>query len=247
MNPATATHNMAEKTKILIVDDESQITRVLCMACTAQGYSVKSAADGEAALAVLQHWAADLIITDLSMPNLDGVELCRAVRRVSKVPILVLSVRDQEKVKVLALDAGADDYITKPFQMNELLARLRAALRRSTYATSEDSSKEILVGDFRIDTSSHQVYVRGQELHLTPKEFDLLHALALHPDRVLTRRTLMTAVWGGYNIDQPESLRVLIGQLRKKIEMDSVTRYIQTEPWVGYRFLPEGIPQDPSL
>jgi two-component system KDP operon response regulator KdpE len=240
-NREPADREPREKSRILIVDDELQITRVLSMACTAQGYSVKSAADGSAALDLLKHWAADLIITDLSMPNLSGVELCRAVRKLSNVPILVLSVRDQEKVKVQALDAGADDYVTKPFQMDELLARVRAALRRASYAAAEEQNAAVEIGDFRIDPTSHQVYMRGQELHLTPKEFDLLYALALHPDRVLTHRTLMTRVWGAYNIDQPESLRVLVGQLRKKIEPAEKPHYILTEPWIGYRFLPDGV------
>ncbi len=246
MNPVTSREGVSretpEKTRILIVDDEPQIIRVLTMTCIAQGYSVKSATDGVAALDILKHWAADLIITDLSMPNLDGVELCRTVRKLSKVPILVLSVRDQEKVKVRALDAGADDYVTKPFQMNELLARVRAALRRATYTITEEKDASVIQGDFRLEPASHQVYVRGQEIHLTPKEFDLLLTLSRHPDRVLTHRTLMTSVWGAYNIDQQESLRVLVGQLRKKIEPGEKPYYILTEPWVGYRFLPEGSP-----
>lgn len=245
MNPTAnregAVTETPEKAKILIVDDELQITRVLSMACTAHGYSVKSAADGVAALDTLKHWAADLIITDLSMPNLDGVELCRAVRKLSKVPILVLSVRDQEKVKVRALDAGADDYVTKPFQMDELLARVRAALRRATYTATEEKDAPIILGDFRLEPTSHQVYVRDQEIHLTPKEFDLLLTLSRQPDRVLTHRTLMISVWGAYNVDQPESLRVLVGQLRKKIEPGDKPHYILTEPWVGYRFMPEGV------
>jgi two-component system, OmpR family, KDP operon response regulator KdpE len=245
-SPATR-REVTEPARILIVDDEAQIIRVLSMACAAQGYQVKSAADGESALAVLKSWPAELIITDLSMPNMDGVELCRAVRKLSNVPILVLSVRNQERVKVEALDAGADDYVTKPFQINELLARVRAALRRQQHAVTEDKTAEVVVGDFRIDPGSRQVFVRGTEVHLTPKEFDLLHALSLSPDRVITRRTLMVTVWGGYNVDQPESLRVLIGQLRRKIELQDAPRYILTEPWVGYRFVPEGLQPHPSL
>jgi two-component system KDP operon response regulator KdpE len=248
MTDPTATHrDIPEPARILIVDDEAQIIRVLSMACTAQGYRVKSAADGESALAVLKSWSAELIITDLSMPKMDGVELCRAIRKQSSVPILVLSVRSQEKMKVEALDAGADDYVTKPFQINELLARIRAALRRPKHAPAEDKTAELVIGDFRIDPGSRQVFVRGTEVHLTPKEFDLLHALSLSPDRVITRRTLMVAVWGGYNVDQPESLRVLIGHLRRKIEPQDGPRYILTEPWVGYRFVPEQSPSNPSL
>lgn len=236
-----------EKSRILIVDDEPKITRVLSMAFTAQGHSVKSATDGMAALDVLKHWAADLIVTDLSMPNLGGVELCRAVRKLSNVPILVLSVRDQEKVKVQALDAGADDYITKPFQMDEMLARVRAALRRASYSAADNETSAIAIGDFQIDAVSHLVCVRGQEVHLTPKEFDLLYALALQPDRVVAHRSLITSIWGAYNTDQTESLRVLVGQLRKKIEPTEKPHYILTEPWVGYRFMPNGSPPDSDL
>lgn len=245
--PAGTSRDTADPGRILIVDDEVQIIRVLSMACAAQGYRVKSASDGESALNVLKNWSADLVITDLSMPNMDGVELCRAIRDQSNVPILVLSVRNQEKIKVEALDAGADDYVTKPFQIDELLARIRAALRRAKTAKKEDKTAEVTIGDFRIDPGSRQVFVRGTEVHLTPKEFDLLHALSLSPDRVITRRSLMVAVWGGYNVDQPESLRVLIGQVRRKIEPADEPQYILTEPWVGYRFVPDGIRPQQSL
>lgn len=245
-DPSIHRHDATEPSKILIVDDEAQIIRVLSMACTAQGYRVKSAEDGESALNVLKSWAADLIITDLSMPKMDGVELCRVIRKQSNVPVLVLSVRNQEKIKVEALDAGADDYVTKPFQIDELLARIRAALRRSNNAKTADKTAELVIGDFRIDPGSRQVFVRGREVHLTPKEFDLLHAMSFSPDRVITRRTLMVAVWGGYNVDQPESLRVLIGQLRRKVEPTDEPQYILTEPWVGYRFVPDGLqPRSP--
>jgi len=247
MTPSIQRCDTTEPAKILIVDDEVQIIRVLSMACTAQGYRMKSASDGESALNVLKIWPVDLVITDLSMPNMDGVELCRAIRDQSNVPILVLSVRNNEKTKVEALDAGADDYVTKPFHIDELLARIRAALRRSKNTKKEDRTAELVIGDFRIDPGSRQVFVRETEVHLTPKEFDLLHALSLAPDRVLTRRSLMVAVWGGHNVDQPESLRVLIGQLRRKIEPADEPQYILTEPWVGYRFIPDGVPPKPSL
>ena len=247
MTPSIQRCDTTEPAKILIVDDEAQIIRVLSMACTAQGYRMKSASDGESALNVLKIWPVDLVITDLSMPNMDGVELCRAIRDQSNVPILVLSVRNNEKTKVEALDAGADDYVTKPFHIDELLARIRAALRRSKNTKKEDRTAELVIGDFRIDPGSRQVFVRETEVHLTPKEFDLLHALSLAPDRVLTRRSLMVAVWGGHNVDQPESLRVLIGQLRRKIEPADEPQYILTEPWVGYRFIPDGVPPKPSL
>lgn len=246
-DPADKQRELTDPAKILIVDDEAQIIRVLSMACTAQGYRVKSASDGISALSALKNWAAELVITDLSMPNMDGVELCRAIRKQSNVPILVLSVRNQEKTKVEALDAGADDYVTKPFQIDELLARIRAALRRAKTAKTADHSKEVSVGDFRIDPTSRQVFIRAIEVHLTPKEFDLLHAMSLSPDRVITRRALMVAVWGGYNVDQPESLRVLIGQLRRKIEPTDEPQYVLTEPWVGYRFVPDGVHRQSSL
>jgi two-component system, OmpR family, KDP operon response regulator KdpE len=246
-DPVRKRRDTAEPARILIVDDEVHIIRVLTMACTAQGYRVKSAADGESALATLKSWPAELVVTDLSMPNMDGVELCRAIRKHSNVPILVLSVRNQEKVKIEALDAGADDYVTKPFQIDELLARIRAALRRSKNSGGDDKTAEVLIGDFRIDPGSRQVFVRGAEVRLTPKEFDLMHALSLSPDRVITRRALMVAVWGGYNVDQPESLRVLIGQLRRKIETTDEPQYILTEPWVGYRFVPDGASPQASL
>ena len=178
-DPSTQRRDATEPARILIVDDEAQIVRVLSMACTAQGYRVKSASDGESALNVLKSWAADLVITDLSMPKMDGVELCRAIRKQSNISILVLSVRNQEKIKVEALDAGADDYVTKPFQIDELLARIRAALRRSKNAKKEDRTAEVVTGDFRIEPGSRQVFVRGAEVRLTPKEFDLLHALSL--------------------------------------------------------------------
>jgi two-component system KDP operon response regulator KdpE len=246
-DPSNQRRDATEPAKLLIVDDEAQIIRVLSMACTAQGYRVKSATDGEAALSLLKSWTADLVITDLSMPKMDGVELCRALRKSSNVPILVLSVRNQEKIKVEALDAGADDFVTKPFQIDELLARIRAALRRFNNSPKADKTAEVIIGDFRIDPGSRQVFVRGTEVHLTPKEFDLLQAMSFSPDRVITRRKLMVAVWGGYNVDQPESLRVLVGQLRRKIEPSGEPQYILTEPWVGYRFVPDGLHSQKSL
>src|SRR5487761_1414690 len=166
MDPSTQRRVATEPARILIVDDEAQIIRVLSMACTAQGYRVKSASDGQSALNVLKSWSANLVITDLSMPKMDGVELCRAVRKQSNVPILVLSVRNQEKIKVEALDAGADDYVTKPFQIDELLARIRAALRRFKNVKKEDKTAEVVIGDFRIDPGSRLVFVRGVEVHL---------------------------------------------------------------------------------
>jgi two-component system, OmpR family, KDP operon response regulator KdpE len=224
--------------KILIVDDEPQITRVLRTALSTQGYSLRVAANGVEGMAAVHEWKPDLVITDVSMPQMNGVELCREIRAISEIPILVLSVRNQDSMKIEALDAGADDYVTKPFSIQELLARVRAQLRRST--TSADEVQPVIaLGDFLIDIPQHRVVVRGQDIHLTPKQFDLLVCLARHPGQVLTHRTLLHSVWGT-NADQPEYLRVNIGQLRKKIEPDDEPRYILTEPWVGYRFRPTG-------
>jgi two-component system KDP operon response regulator KdpE len=224
--------------KILIVDDEPQITRVLRTALSTQGYALRIAGNGVQALEVAHQWKPDLVITDLAMPEMDGVELCRELRAVSQVPIIVLSVRNQDRMKIEALDAGADDYVTKPFSIQELQARVRSQLRRSTSASAEEKPV-ITLGDFTIDLPQHRVVVRGQEVHLTPKQFDLLVVLARHPGQVLTHRALLHAVWGT-NADQPEYLRVNIGQLRKKIETTEEPRYILTEPWIGYRFRPTG-------
>jgi two-component system KDP operon response regulator KdpE len=225
---------------ILVVDDEAQITRVLKTTLSAQGYGIRTAADGMQALLEMKSWPPDLVITDLRMPNLDGLELCKQIRRHSRIPIIVLSVKGEETIKIEALDAGADDYITKPFSVNELLARVRAALRRTN--TDQQSENAVIdLGDFHIDIPGRRVEVRKQEVHLTPKEFDVLVHLAKHPDRVVTHRALLAAVWGPNSIEQTEYLRVCVGHLRKKLERDeTVPHYIVTEPWVGYRFQPEG-------
>jgi two-component system, OmpR family, KDP operon response regulator KdpE len=226
-----------EAKKILVIDDETQITRVLRRSLTAHRYDVRTASDGEAGLDLFRDWKPDLVITDLSMPELSGIEVCREIRRASAIPIVVLSVKGEEKVKVEALDAGADDYVTKPFGMNELLARVRAALRRAPAEKKEDVLLEI--GDFKIDLTKHQAFARGAEIHLTPKEFELLVYLLKNHDKVLTHRTLLAAVWGGDYTEQTEYLRVFLGNLRKKIEPNpSKPQYILTEPWVGYRFNP---------
>ena len=224
--------------KILIVDDEPQITRVLRTALSTQGYSLRVAANGVEGIATVLEWKPDLVITDVSMPQMNGVELCREIRAVSEIPILVLSVRNQDRMKIEALDAGADDYVTKPFSIQELQARVRAQLRRSSLPSNE-AQTIITLGDFLIDIPQHRVVVRGQETHLTPKQFDLLVSLARRPGQVLTHRALLHSVWGP-NADQPEYLRVNIGQLRKKIELTEEPRYILTEPWIGYRFRPTG-------
>ncbi len=227
---------------ILVVDDESQITRVLRTALGGHGYSVRTAGDGDEALEVMRDWTPDLVITDLSMPNMSGLELCRRIRTKSAVPIIVLSVRGEETPKVEALDAGADDYVTKPFNMNELIARVRAGLRRAARPAQEENASKIEAGDFHIDLDTRIVKVQDREVRLTPKEFDLLIYLARNPGRVLTHRTLLAAVWGGNNTQQPEYLHVFINHLRKKLDPeDGSAHYIATEKWVGYRFEPNEI------
>jgi two-component system KDP operon response regulator KdpE len=234
MMSATAT----DKSKVLVVDDEPQITRVLRTVLTSQGYQVRTAAEGEAALSNFTEWRPELVITDLYMPHMDGIELCRRIRAMSQVPIIVLSVKGEEKTKVEALDSGADDYVTKPFGIDELLARVRAALRRGG---GEAEIASFDVGEFRVDLEGRRVHARGQEVRLTPKEFDLFVYMARHPNRVITHRTLLEAVWGEASQEQPEYLRVFMGQLRKKLEPDPGNpKYLVTEPWVGYRFNPNG-------
>jgi two-component system, OmpR family, KDP operon response regulator KdpE len=227
-----------ENRNILVVDDERQITRVLKTALSSRGYGIRTAADGDEALHILNDWFPDVVITDLHMPNIDGLELCKLIRAKSQVPIIVLSVKGEEQVKVEALDAGADDYVTKPFSMDELLARIRAALRRSSAADSALPGL-IAIGDFRIDLQARTVCVMEREVRLTPKEFDLLLHLARHPGKVITHRALLSAVWGENSVEQAAYLRVFIGHLRKKLEPDEGNpRYILTDPWIGYRFEP---------
>jgi two-component system KDP operon response regulator KdpE len=228
---------MSEMKKILMVDDENQITRVLRRSLMAASYDVRTAADGESALDTFRDFKPDLIITDLSMPEMSGIELCREIRKISEVPIIVLSVRGEEQTKVEALDAGADDYVTKPFGIDELLARVRATLRR-TPSITEPAPPTLKDGDFEINLSAHQVFVRGVEVHLTPKEFDLLVYLFQNSGKVITHRSLLATVWGGNYTEQNEYLRVFVGTLRKKIEPNPAEpQYILTEPWVGYRFM----------
>jgi two-component system KDP operon response regulator KdpE len=227
---------MEKRQKLLVVDDEAQIIRVLRHILSAHQYEIRTASDGESAFELFHDWQPDLVITDLQMPNVDGLELCRRLREISNVPVIVLSVRDEEKTIVEALDAGADDYITKPFGTNELLARVRASLRR----LPEKPADVIEVGDFYVDFSAHKVSVSKTEIHLTPKEFDLLAILVKNPDKVLTHQFLLQKVWGNYYAESPEALRVLVGSLRKKIEKDlSNPKYVLTEPWIGYRFVPQ--------
>ena len=186
--------------RILVIDDESQITRVLRAALMAQGYNVRTANDPEEGLQVYREWTPDLVITDLMMPGMSGVEVCRAIRVQASTPVLVLSVRDHERSKVEALDAGADDYVTKPFNIQELMARVRAHLRRAP----ERAAHAIEAGDFVLDGPAHSITVQGRAIHLTPKEFDLLLHLARNAGKVMTHRALLTTVWGAQSAHQPD-------------------------------------------
>jgi two-component system KDP operon response regulator KdpE len=227
---------MKENRRILVVDNEPQILRVLSRSLTSEGYEIRVASDGEEALAALSEWTPDLVITDLAMPKMDGLELCRRLRTFSSIPIVVLSASSEERIKVEALDLGADDYITKPFSMDELRARARAAMRRPELGFSGET-KVIEAGDFCINPETRSVSMRGQRIRLTPKEYELLVYLIRNPGKVHTRRALLNVVWGKDYIEQPEYLRVFIGRLRKKIEPDHAKpHYILTEPWIGYRF-----------
>ena len=223
-------------TRVLVVDDEPQILRGLGTNLRARRYEVDTAPDGEQALELAARRRPDVVILDLGLPGIDGVEVIRGLRAWSSMPIVVLSVRDQERDKVRALDAGADDYVTKPFGAEELLARIRAALRRVD--APSPPSEPIVRGRLVIDRERFRVLRDNEELRLTPKEFELLTFLAQHPGRVLTHRAILKAIWGPNAVDQPEHLRVLVGSLRKKIESNPASpQYILTEPWVGYRFV----------
>ncbi len=224
--------------KILVVDDERQITRMLRASLQSSGYDVTVASNGLEGFERFEANRPDLIISDLAMPQMNGLELTQAVRRVAQTPIIVLSVRDTDMMKVKALDAGADDYLTKPFSMPELLARLRSQFRRMPEKPAQ--ATRFVLGDFVVDTEAHSAVVRGAAVHLTPKEFELLLLFAQSPGRVLTHKVLLRSIWGAAGEDQPEYLRVLIAALRRKIEGSDGDgqRYIQSEPWVGYRFHP---------
>ncbi len=226
---------MSEGSKILVVDDEAQITRVLRGSLTAHHYQVRTAADGVSALDTFHDWQPDLVITDLQMPEMDGTELCRKIRAVAATPIIVLSVKGEERAKVAALDAGADDYVTKPFGIDELLARVRAALRRAPVSATTNILAD---GDFYIDLNARRVTIRKEEIRLTPKEFDLLVYFFQNRGKTLTHRAILAAIWGGNSTEQTEYLRVFVGLLRKKIEpQPAQPQHLLTEPWVGYRFL----------
>jgi two-component system KDP operon response regulator KdpE len=220
--------------RVLIVDDEPNILGTLAPLLRAHGYEVFTAMSGRSALETVDREKPDLVLLDLGLPDVDGVEVCRTIRQSLNVPIVVLSARGAEGDKVRALDVGADDYVTKPFGSEELLARIRAALRRSDAPVP---SEPIVRGGLVIDRERFRVLRDGDEVRLTPKEFELLTYLAQHSGRVLTHRAILKAIWGPGSVDQPEHLRVLVGALRKKIEANpSAPKYILTEPWVGYRF-----------
>jgi two-component system, OmpR family, KDP operon response regulator KdpE len=224
--------------KILFVDDEPQIRRVMRATLSKQGYEVVDARTGKEALFCLKAELPHLLILDINLPDVTGIETCRMVRASSEIPIIMLSVRNTERDKVQAFDAGADDYVTKPFSTEELLARIRAVMRRMP--TSPNAAPQFLRrSDLKINFEGRQVVVRGSEVHLTPKEFDLLHYLVTHAGQTIRHRRLLQAVWGPDYGGEIEYLRVFINQLRKKIESDTAKpKYILTEPWVGYRFIP---------
>ncbi len=228
--------------RILVIDDEPQIRRVMRATLTGHEYEVDDARTGDEALEKLRHARYDLILLDMNMPGIGGLETCRLIRSASEIPIIVLTVRNSEQDKVAALDAGADDFVSKPFSMPELLARIRAALRRAPLSPDSGPAR-LTLGAVEIDFQARNVTSRGKEVRLTPKEFDLLRYLVTHPNRAIPHRELLQAVWGPDYGDEVEYLRVFIKQLRRKIERrPEKPEYILTEPWVGYRFhLPESL------
>jgi len=226
--------------RILVVDDDPQIRRVMRVTLTGQSYEVDDAKDGEAALEKLRGGRFDLVLLDMNMPGMGGLETCRLIRGQSDVGIIMLTVRDTETDKVEALDAGADDYVTKPYNPPELLARIRAALRRTP--SMQEPTGHLSLGAVEIDFDAREVTAPGKKLRLTPKEFDLLRYMAAHSNKVLSHRELLQAVWGPDYGDQVDYLRVFVNQLRKKIEAKpSSPVYLLTEPWVGYRL---NVPSD---
>jgi two-component system, OmpR family, KDP operon response regulator KdpE len=225
---------------ILVVDDEPQIRRVLRSTLSFRGYTISEVASGEEAVAVASKLKPDLILLDVNLPGMSGVETCREIRRSSDAPIIMLTVRSAERDKVIALDAGADDYITKPFGIEELLARIRASLRRHP---SPDALPPFLSRELSVDFEQRRVTAAGEEIHLAPKEFDVLRHLIANQGKPVTHRRLLQSVWGPEYGEETENLRVVINQLRKKIEKDpSQPKLILTEPWVGYRFQPPKTP-----
>jgi two-component system KDP operon response regulator KdpE len=220
--------------RILVVDDDPQIRRVMRVTLTGQGYEVDDAKTGEEALEALSHQRFDLVLLDVNMPGIGGLETCRSIRQNSEIAIVMLTVRDAEPDKVEAFDAGADDYVTKPFKTSELLARIRAVLRRLPGV--QEPTGRLMVGAAEIDFDARRATVRGRSVHLTPREFELLCHLISHANRVLRHREILQAVWGPDSGDDVEALRVVVNQLRKKIEAQpSKPVCLLTEPWVGYR------------
>jgi two-component system KDP operon response regulator KdpE len=227
---------MTRSPRILLVDDEVSIQRAIAPLLRSRGYEVNVAGTGAAALQDFAEHPPDLVVLDLGLPDLDGPEVCRRIRSSSGVPIIVLSARSSESDKVSALDLGADDYVTKPFGPEELLARIRVALRRVFSADQADAG-QVRYAELTIDYDRRRVIKGHDEIRLTPKEFELLSLLAHNPDRVMTHQAILKAIWGAHAVDQPEHLWVLVAQLRKKIERDpSQPRLLVSEPWVGYRF-----------
>jgi two-component system, OmpR family, KDP operon response regulator KdpE len=219
---------------ILVVDDEPQIRRVLRSTLSFRGYTITEVSSGEEALELAPKIKPDLILLDVNLPGMSGIQTCREIRRSSDAPIIMLTVRSAERDKVIALDAGADDYVTKPFGIEELLARIRASLRRHP---SADALPPFSSKDLTVDFESRRVTVAGEEIHLAPKEFEVLRHLIANIGKPVTHRRLLQIVWGPEYGEETENLRVVINQLRKKIEKDpSQPKYILTEPWVGYRF-----------
>ena len=230
---------MTTPARILLVDDELSIQRTLAPLLRSRGYDVEVAGTGGDALRIAAEHPPDLIVLDLGLPDIEGSEVCRRIRATAKMPIIILSARGDEADKVAALDLGADDYVTKPFGPEELLARIRVWLRRIATDDRQESGR-LSIGDLTLDYDRRRLLRGDDEIRLTPKEFELLAFLARNPDRVLTHRAILKTVWGPNAVDQPEHLWVLIGQLRRKIEPDpSNPRYLISEPWVGYRFATE--------
>ena len=226
--------------RVLVVDDEPQIGRLLTTTLQARGYEVAVATDGQMALEMAATWRPDLVLLDLGLPIIDGLEVCRRVRGWSQVPIIVLTVRDAEFEKVAAFDLGADDYVTKPFGTNELLARIRVALRHGA-RDSVPQEPTLRFGDLTVDLAHRRITVCGEVVHLTPTKFELLKVLATQAGKVLTHRMLLQAVWGSAQEQDVGALRVFIAQLRRKIEpKPDQARYIITEPGIGYRFRADG-------
>lgn len=231
--------------RILVVDDDPQIRRVMRVTLTGQGYEVDDAKSGEAALDKVRDQRFDLVLLDMNMPGMGGLETCRAIRGQSEIGIIMLTVRDTESDKVEALDAGADDYVTKPYNAQELLARIRAALRRTP--SMQEPGGRVTIGSVEVDFDSREVMSRGHRVRLTPKEFDLLRYLVGHANKTVSHRELLQAVWGPDYGDEVDYLRVIMNQLRKKVEAQpSAPVYLLTEPWVGYRLQLADATRDPA-